>query len=125
MSKTESNSVYLKHSFSGARDADTRYEIDHDTRTITVRQETGKGMPFLSSTHMCALVFSLLPANHGIDAYNDDDVGSWTPKRCTWKVYVNVGDVCFRAVFWKHSKHSCAADQTMELYPIAPGESQA
>jgi len=113
--------VLLKQWMSGAKDAMTQYHLDAEAQIIEVEQITLMGESFLSTSMLEQLVFRHLPRDEGIEAFNNDDVDSFTPTLTPWKIYIRVGELCLRAVVWKHQPERPGVQRsTVELYPEYP-----
>ncbi len=109
--------ILMKHQFSGAHDARTRWAIDTETKTLTIEQETYGGKPYISTSLLTDLVLVILH-REGVIAYNSDTEESWTPVRTDWKVRVKLGTVNLRAEFWQQNSFAGARQSTIELYPV-------
>lgn len=116
----ETVQIVFKHQMSGASDAETDCVIDRETKTIVITQKNLRDQPFISSTHLITQIMRMLPDD--IVAHNNDDVQSWTPVRTDWTIFVRLGELRFRAVFWNHMAGTCGENRTVELY-LAPEES--
>jgi hypothetical protein len=113
--------ILLKQWMSGAKDAMTQYHLDAEAQIIEVEQITLMGESFLSTSMLESLILRQLPRDEGIEAFNDDDVDSFTPARTPWKIYIRMGELRLRAVVWKHRPERPGVQRsTVELYPEYP-----
>ena len=75
---------YLKHSMSCLPDAMFRITIDVEKRVVTIASQD------FDSSLIGWLVTQILPEQHGIKVYREDDAG-WHPPRPTYDLRVRIG----------------------------------
>ncbi len=109
----DAHEILMKHQFSGAHDARTRWSIDD--KTLTIEQETYGGKPFISTALLTDLVLVILH-REGVIAYNDDTQESWSPVRTDWKVRVKLGPVTLRAEFWQQNSFAGTRQSTIDFF---------
>lgn len=110
--------ILFKQSMSGACDAMTQYCIHVEHHLVSIEQMTLNGKAFISSSMLQDFVLLHLPLMEGVEAFNDDNVDSWTPKITPWKIVIRMGGLRLRATVWNHRPGLRGESRvTVEFFP--------
>lgn len=113
---SEKGSVTIKQTGSLAGDARVDYEIDRERKEVVIKMFNSRGKPFVSRTALEVFLTRILPNDHGVIAYHQDD-----PKHITdWSAYLDVEEHRFRVEVIKQSAINDYAIEIV-LYPQGPG----
>ena len=87
--------IYLKHQMSCLKDQAIEVDIDHERREVRL------GMRVLDSSLVARLVRDILPEQHGVEAFRDDNqvLGEhvWITKPSAYKLLVDLSGVMYKA----------------------------
>jgi hypothetical protein len=115
--------IICKHMMSGATDTLVDYEVDRETKTVSVSMFNGRTRePIVSMTALESLVFRLLrdeDPGKDVIAFNNDDNGEWTPTRTSWKVIASLGEQKFLVEAWQQRPAASFHAVEIVLRPVA------
>ncbi len=115
--------ILYKHMMSGATDTLVDYEVDRETKTISISMFNARTRePIISMTALEGLAFRFLrdeDPGKDIVAFNNDDNGKWTPTRTSWKIFASVGGQRFQVEIWNQMPTGNIPSVEIVLRPVS------